>query len=43
VFTGEQFLKHYALPNLYFHLTTAYALLRQGGVEIGKGDYLGAR
>jgi hypothetical protein len=39
-FTGEDFLKHYALPNLYFHVTTAYALLRQGGVEIGKGDYL---
>jgi hypothetical protein len=43
VFTGENFLKHYAMPNLYFHLTTAYALLRQGGVEIGKGDYLGGR
>jgi hypothetical protein len=43
VFTGEDFLKHYALPNLYFHLTTAYALLRQGGVEIGKADFLGGR
>ena len=42
-FTGEDFLKHYALPNLYFHVTTAYALLRQGGVEIGKGDYLRGR
>jgi uncharacterized protein len=43
VFRGEDFLKHYALPNLYFHVTTAYALLRHGGVEIGKGDYLGGR
>ena len=42
-FTGEDFLKHYALPNLYFHVTTTYALLRQGGVEIGKGDFLRGR
>ena len=42
-FSGEAFLKHYALPNFYFHATTAYALLRQGGVEIGKTDFLGAR
>ena len=42
-FDGETFLKHYALPNFFFHLTTAYALLRQAGVEIGKGDYLGGR
>jgi len=41
VFTGENYLKHYALPNFYFHVTTAYALLRHAGVEIGKGDYLG--
>ena len=43
VFNGETYLKHYAMPNLYFHLTTAYALLRHGGVELGKGDYLGGR
>ena len=43
VFNGENYLKHYALPNLYFHVTTVYALLRHGGVEIGKGDYLGGR
>ena len=43
VFNGETYLKHYALPNLYFHLTTAYALLRHAGVELGKGDYLGGR
>jgi len=40
-FSGEAYLKHYALPNLFFHVTTAYALLRHGGVELGKGDYLG--
>lgn len=40
-FTGENFLKHFVLPNLYFHLMTVYALLRSGGVEIGKRDYLG--
>ena len=43
VFRGEDYLKHYAVPNLYFHVTTAYALLRQAGVEIGKGDFLGGR
>jgi len=41
VFTGENYLKQYALPNLFFHLTTAYALLRHAGVELGKSDYLG--
>lgn len=40
-FTGENYLRHFVLPNLYFHLTTAYALLRHGGVEIGKRDFLG--
>ena len=39
-FSGEDFLKHFALPNLYFHVTTAYALLRHAGVELGKKDYL---
>lgn len=39
---GEAYLKHFVLPNLYFHLTTAYALLRNGGVELGKADFLGA-
>jgi hypothetical protein len=41
-FTGEAYLKHFVLPNLYFHTTTTYALLRHAGVEIGKRDYLGA-
>jgi len=40
-FDGETFLKHFALPNFFFHVTTAYALLRHAGVEVGKGDYLG--
>jgi len=39
--TGEAFLKHYALPNFFFHMTTAYALLRHAGVDLGKADYLG--
>ena len=39
---GEAYLKHYATPNFYFHVTTAYALLRHNGVELGKSDYLGA-
>jgi len=37
---GEAYLKHYALPNMFFHIVTAYALLRQGGVDLGKTDYL---
>jgi hypothetical protein len=41
-FTGENYLKHFVLPNLYFHATTTYALLRHGGVELGKKDFLGA-
>ena len=38
--TGEAYLKHWALPNLFFHVTTAYALLRHAGVDVGKTDYL---
>lgn len=40
--TGEEFALYHALPNIYFHVTTAYAILRHNGVEIGKKDYLGA-
>lgn len=40
-FPGLVFLRHWALPNFFFHVTTAYALLRHSGVEIGKADYLG--
>ena len=39
---GEAYLKHYALPNFFFHLTTTYALLRHNGVDVGKMDFLGA-
>jgi uncharacterized protein len=40
-FSGVNYLRHWALPNFFFHVTTTYALLRHGGVEIGKADYLG--
>jgi hypothetical protein len=40
-FPGVQFLRHWALPNFFFHVTTAYNLLRHNGVEIGKADFLG--
>jgi uncharacterized protein len=39
-FTGADYLTTWANPNFFFHVTTAYALLRHGGVEIGKSDYL---
>ena len=38
---GGDYLDNYALPNLYFHVTTAYAILRHNGVELGKRDFLG--
>jgi len=38
---GLPYLLHYATPNVYFHVTTAYAILRHNGVEIGKKDFLG--
>jgi len=38
---GMPYLLNHVLPNLYFHVATAYAILRHNGVEIGKGDYLG--
>jgi hypothetical protein len=41
-FPGEVFMKSFSLPNFFFHVTMAYALLRQAGVELGKMDYLGA-
>jgi len=40
--TGADYLRHFVLPNFYFHRTTAYAILRHLGVEIGKQDFLGA-
>lgn len=39
---GDDYLTHFVLPNLYFHVTTAYAILRHGGVDVGKRDFLGA-
>ncbi len=38
--TGENYLKSWLLPNVYFHITTAYAILRHNGVGLGKIDYL---
>jgi hypothetical protein len=38
---GLPYLLHQATPNFYFHITTAYAILRHNGVELGKKDYLG--
>jgi hypothetical protein len=40
-FRGQDFLFRLALPNFFFHVTTAYAILRHNGVEVGKTDYLG--
>ena len=39
-FTGGDYLRRFALPNFYFHATTAYAILRAQGVSVGKPDYL---
>jgi hypothetical protein len=40
--SGADYLNHFVLPNFYFHLSIAYALLRQCGVDLGKRDFLGA-
>ena len=40
-FDGQTYLTGFVLPNLYFHATTAYAILRANGIEIGKFDFLG--
>jgi hypothetical protein len=39
---GQPYLVHQMLPNLYFHVTTAYNILRHNGVELGKMDFLGS-
>ncbi len=39
---GDDYLNHFVLPNFYFHITTAYDILRHCGVEVGKRDFLGA-
>ena len=41
-FKGQPYLVHFVLPNFYFHCTTAYDILRHGGVELGKRDFIGA-
>jgi hypothetical protein len=41
-FKGAAYLVHFVLPNVYFHATTTYAILRRCGLEIGKRDFLGA-
>ena len=41
VMTGERYFLEHALPNFFFHLTHAYAILRHNGVTLGKKDYLG--
>jgi hypothetical protein len=41
-FTGLNYLQQFALPNLYFHTSMAYAILRHNGVKLGKRDFIGA-
>ena len=41
-FNGQSYLLNYGLPHFFFHTTTAYAILRHNGVEVGKKDYLGS-
>jgi hypothetical protein len=41
-FLGQAYVTAFAIPNFYFHVTTAYALLRGAGVPLGKRDYMGA-
>jgi len=40
-FNGQSYLLHYGLPQFFFHITTAYAILRSNGIELGKRDYMG--
>ena len=39
---GHTYLSNYGLPQFFFHITTAYAILRHNGLEVGKGDFMGA-
>ena len=41
-FSGQSYLLNYGLPHFFFHTTTAYAILRHNGIEIGKKDYIGS-
>jgi hypothetical protein len=38
---GHNYLYHYGMPQFFFHVTTAYAILRHNGLEVGKGDFMG--
>lgn len=40
-FSGQPYLLNFVLPNLYFHITTTYAILRHNGLDIGKKDFIG--
>lgn len=40
-FTGQDYLLQFVIPNLFFHCTTAYDILRESGVELGKMDFMG--
>lgn len=40
-FDGKTYLQHFVIPNMYFHITTTYNLLRHNGVELGKQDFIG--
>ena len=40
-FTGLDYLRYFVLPNFYFHMTAAYAILRHNGVDLGKSDFIG--
>jgi len=40
-FEGEGYLLHFVIPNLFFHCTTAYAILREAGADLGKTDFIG--
>lgn len=40
-FSGQEYVLYFVLPNFYFHITTAYDILRHNGIEIGKMDFLG--
>ena len=42
VLKGDEFLSFYSLPQFFFHLTTAYDILRHNGIDLGKRDYMGA-
>jgi hypothetical protein len=40
-FSGAHYLLHYAMPNFYFHVTTAYDIVRHNGVDLHKRDFIG--